>query len=664
MEVLELGGGGLNFDPNFFYYPALTFYLQFIIQSVHYLIGHLLGAYPTVEAFRQAYTSDPTTFIILARATTILFDAGSMAVLFLIGRAFANVRVGILAAALCAVNLLHVKQSHLINVDTPLTFFCILTVYFAYKVYSERSQCWYLLAGLSIGLAASTKYNGAVLAVVLLAAHLLQQASFSEAIRSIFDRRLIKAALIMMGVFVLLNPYVFLNAEGFWRDFGSVQQHMEYGHLGIDHNTSTAAYYLLESIPSNLSWPLWIFCILAAAYLISRREKRYWVLLIFPIAYIMTIGSMVARAERYIFPIFPSLILIAAVGCVLMFDSIFERRKGISALLRGKIFVNGAKFAMLGLLFLPMSISTLHYHRLHALPDTRAVAKQWIINNVKPGAAIASGPFGLAFEPGMYDLVTIPFNAGQTELTTPFYDARWYEDLDIVVTSDYDYGRYKQEPERFKRILSFYDSLRAKWSLVSEIVPEEGQNGWSFWLYRPPGTITPDVFSEDLFDHLLEEADSNRILRFTDALSRALFEKGKFNKSVQLAAVSLQTAPDRVQILNRLLTSLFKAKRYDEAIAVSERSLQLYPKQIDVLLLQCNIYVAVNETGRAAECLERVLGLDNRSEMAYRRLMLIYGVQKDHRKVLDLLQRYLAILPPGSDKARLIEAQIKQLVAG
>src|SRR6266496_742564 len=49
------GQSGLSFNPDFFVYPAFTFYLQFVVQALHFLLGYVFGAYSSLEMFRQAY---------------------------------------------------------------------------------------------------------------------------------------------------------------------------------------------------------------------------------------------------------------------------------------------------------------------------------------------------------------------------------------------------------------------------------------------------------------------------------------------------------------------------------------------------------------------------------------------------------------------------------
>src|SRR5258708_30048210 len=123
---------------------------------------------------------------------------------------------------------------------------------------------------------------------------------------------------------------------------------------------------------------------------------------------------------------------------------------------------------MLLILVLQPLSDVLAYHRSFSEPDTRAVVKEWIIKHVPLGGALAMGPFGIDFSRYPFLILPIPFNAGLTEQTIPFYNAQWYEDFNLVITSDFDYGRYVQEPERFRDILRFYDTLRTRWTLVLE----------------------------------------------------------------------------------------------------------------------------------------------------------------------------------------------------
>ena len=72
----------------------------------------------------------------------------------------------LLAAVMIAVMPLHVRESHYVLTDVPVTFFVMLTLLLSLRAH-ERATAWsFALAGAAAGLAGATKYNG-VLAVLM-----------------------------------------------------------------------------------------------------------------------------------------------------------------------------------------------------------------------------------------------------------------------------------------------------------------------------------------------------------------------------------------------------------------------------------------------------------------------------------------------------------------
>ena len=73
-----------------------------------------------------------------------------------------------------ALSYLHVRESHFGVTDVPMMFFAVCSMLFIVKsYYSKASLRNYVLAGVFAGLAASTKYNGVLVAVSMVAVHCL-----------------------------------------------------------------------------------------------------------------------------------------------------------------------------------------------------------------------------------------------------------------------------------------------------------------------------------------------------------------------------------------------------------------------------------------------------------------------------------------------------------
>ncbi len=52
IRLWSIGTSGIDY--HFFVYPALTYYIQFLIQALYYFGGHIAGTFPTLEAFLKA----------------------------------------------------------------------------------------------------------------------------------------------------------------------------------------------------------------------------------------------------------------------------------------------------------------------------------------------------------------------------------------------------------------------------------------------------------------------------------------------------------------------------------------------------------------------------------------------------------------------------------
>ncbi len=102
-------GSGYDFNPHFFNYPALTFYLTFAVQAAQFGIGHLLGIYPTLVSFGN----DVSSSIVVIRLLSIAFDAGTIVTAYKLTRTMFGSATALLTAGLIAVNTLHIKQAHL-----------------------------------------------------------------------------------------------------------------------------------------------------------------------------------------------------------------------------------------------------------------------------------------------------------------------------------------------------------------------------------------------------------------------------------------------------------------------------------------------------------------------------------------------------------------------
>ncbi len=649
-------------DRFFFVYPALTYYLQFAAQSILFGLGYVSGQYQNVAGFLAAFDADPTAFVVLGRLISVAFDAGTILVAYLLLCRIATKRTALFAAALVACNPLHISQAHLINVDTPLTFISLLLVYFLYALFERPERMWYILAGLMVGLAAATKYNAAILIVALVVVHSMRANSLSGMLRGLADKSLLAGIATSGVVFVILNPLIFTHFNDFLFKFQSTEQHLEVGHLGIDTGSSSMWFYFSQSLPSNLGWILTIGSLAAAASLLFSKKRKDYTLLVIPTLYLLLLASWKMRADRYILPVVPFLIIIASIGLIRLWDYLAQRFPRFLKSDRSQQYALAVLFLVAGFSSLG---SVASYHRTIGLPDTRTVATAWIEQNLPVGAAIAAGPFGIELSDKRYLAMPIQFNAVNSEEMAPFYDTRWYEDLDLLVASDFDYGRYLQDPKRYGGMLAFYDSLRASWKMSTEYSPGDAYTGPTIWLYTFPRSQSSRVFEPALFAPLdASSLENGRKVRFLGKLGLILMVKQKPQKSEQCFRKLLEIDPENAIAKNALAQLAVLSQGHEDSAFRGKDSAPSAPGGIQSLEESAARLAEEGKLAEAETAYKAILRKDKNSHAAYQGLMMIYAYQDDRAKVIEILTRYLEILPPGNNEHKLIKQKIDALRTG
>ncbi len=665
-KLWNWGHSGFDLNPHFFNYPALTFYLNFAIELLHYGIGTVLGYYHSMAAFQNAYEADASTFILLSRSLSIVLDVGSLVCVFLIAKEVAGNWAALLASLLFAINPLQIKESHLINVDTPLTFFALLSLVFICRLYRAPTKKSYIIAGISIGLAAATKYTGVLLFPLLLSVHLLRTPTLKASMRSLPSANLFASFACAFGMFLILNPYVVLKFDEFYLGFSFEQYHANVGHLGLDPNQGTIQFYFLESLPHNLGWPLYAISLGTIIFTtFQRKPKTLLPLFFFLLIYFIGIGFWKMRAERYTLPVISSFILFGSVGLTQIVKLTFGTiGKKLQSLIHEQILLQFA----IGMAVLVVSgftelQSTIRYQRSRAFPDTRAVTRDWISNNIPVGGAIAFGPYGIDLSKDRYALLPIPFHPVITDLVKPYYQPQWYEDFDAVIVSDYDYSRYAREPERMRDFLSFYDTLRSRWILLQEIKPREDQDAPTFWLYRAPRPAPHLLFDTSAVSRLSEDIDSARVLNFEGRLGLILAAKQQSVKSVQLLAEVVRLDSTNLLVHRQLGKIFYAAELWGDALNEFTIVTRLDPTDAESRAIRGDILIRNGELDEAEKELNKALALNNYLQQAYLSLNIIYASRSDPQSMIENLEKYRQILPPDSRQANIVSEQIRKLKA-
>jgi len=368
-HALAFGLGDLN--PHYFVYPALQMYLLFGVYGALFVVLLLTGAVGSVQDYTLLFLTDPTIFYKAGRAVTALFGAGSVLLVAALGpRVFGSRATGLLAALALAVHPVAVLHGHAITADVPVTFFVLLSLVFSARLVADPTPRLHALAGAAAGLATATKYSGLIAVLPLVVAHHLGMRGVG---RLLLPRRLLLAFAALVLAFCLTSPYSVIEWPRTLEGMRFILDVKREGQFGVARGSSWAPY---------LSWlfvasPLALASLGGLVYALWRRTRADVLTLALILPYLLTIGGSQSRSSRYLVPLVPLLLLLAARWAV-------ETWSAASSRLARSAVATAAGVALLVALGQSVALA-----RELGLPDTRTAARRWIEAHIPAGSTVA-----------------------------------------------------------------------------------------------------------------------------------------------------------------------------------------------------------------------------------------------------------------------------------
>ncbi|MCA1562614.1 MAG: glycosyltransferase family 39 protein [Acidobacteria bacterium] len=165
LRILTTG----DWNPHVFDYPTLTIYVHAFAAVVRFLLGAVQGQWASLAEF------DISAVYRTGRALSAVIGTATVWLTYRIGLDLRSARLGLLAAAQLAVLPMHVRESHFILTDAPVTALTTMTVWLSMRAAVTHDVRSYAVAGAAAGLAAAAKYNGGVAMVAVIAAWALHE---------------------------------------------------------------------------------------------------------------------------------------------------------------------------------------------------------------------------------------------------------------------------------------------------------------------------------------------------------------------------------------------------------------------------------------------------------------------------------------------------------
>ncbi|MEW6040539.1 MAG: glycosyltransferase family 39 protein [Elusimicrobiota bacterium] len=348
-----------DFNPRrAFLWGGFSVYLTGVTLKIAQVLGIVN---PSSRQYLIENLKEADKLYIVARMIPVILGTASILIIFLIVKNIFGPLEGFLSAALLAITPAHIVNSFYVRPDVMMLFFALSGILFAYKRY-------YFLSGFLIGLAAATKLNAAVFAVIPLLLFLFDKSFSKKASVPVF-------ILSCFAGFFVGCPYSIIDFKGFTTFLlqnvtlakGSMSpgQYILFGPGIISYLT----YYL----PYSAGIPL-LFAGIAGfipSFFASKNDR------LFAFSFIVIYLFASATSNQvvwYTIPVLPFLIIFASR--LISIIASMERLKILSCTIFTIVFCYTAVY----------SIATLS---LYTRKNTREEAADWIEKNIKAGSKIA-----------------------------------------------------------------------------------------------------------------------------------------------------------------------------------------------------------------------------------------------------------------------------------
>ena len=390
------------------------------------LIYLLLGVRFLLEPFTDLDSLLKISYV--GRSIMALADVGTVFLVYLLGKRIYDRRVGLLAAALVTLAVVHIQNAHFYRPEPLLILLLAASFWFMLQMMERRRLRDSALLGLFVGLTFATKVSVLPLALPLILAYGFRLLSTSgggwrmpperEAARVLGNGLL--AGLVAVAVFFFTTPYAILDVAEFVDDVtyqatnvartaGKVPFTVQYiGTTPFLYELKQTSFWALGLPLGIVAWGGLLFAIVRFGRALVDRAlnatSKFQVpsgellLLAWVVPNIILLSVFETKFLRYIFPVIPFLVL---MGSGMLFWMI-DRARALpplaaqpgedSASVRGFLFRYAPRVTIGVTVFVvaATALYALAFERIYTRPHTAIQASRWINENVPKNSTIIS----------------------------------------------------------------------------------------------------------------------------------------------------------------------------------------------------------------------------------------------------------------------------------
>lgn len=393
-------------NPNFFAYGSLPLYLLKIISDLVAFINPLYAQYGGVH--------------LVGRMISVIFSTGTILVVYLLSKKTFDSKIALLSSFFYAIAVFPIQNSHFFTVDTPLTFFMLLTI-FALAIYIKNRKLKYLvIVGILSGLSLATKISALPIIAIIALTQIGIIIGKIKSFRLFFNNAvsLLLVFIITLVIFVVTQPYVLIDFNNF---YSQIVQQSKMGSdpfvfpYTLQYVGKIPIYYELKNVILwGLGIPLGILGVLGIIYItinsLLHIKKSYLIILMvfFFWTYFLLSANYAVGWMRYLLPIYPILAISASAFSIRILWPIAK-----------KYIPNHNLQTFTIILFLvSCSLWTFSFLSVFSKPSTRIKASEWIHENIPQTSVLATEHWddGLpVYDAQNYTIISLPLYDPDTE---------------------------------------------------------------------------------------------------------------------------------------------------------------------------------------------------------------------------------------------------------
>lgn len=281
------------------------------------------------------------------------------------------------------------------------------------------------------------------------------------------DRKLLFSMAAAFLSFMVFDPIFFLDIKNQIRilltdaNYGGPNVYF----IGIENRgfLDNVWWYIKGPVNWGSGLHIEIMAGLGLLIVLMRKRREDWLVLLFPLIFLLVLGAGKYKWERYAVTLMPFVALYAAYFFYSLTEKIFTYR-----IKEDQVAAVTASLSIL--LVLPMTYNILRYDYLLIHKDTRVTAKEWVENNIVYGSKIGQDAYTCDLSDETYK-ITRKYSLSDVPLN--YYIDNNFE---YLIVSDTQYNRYMANSKKYPENVKFYTSLFLEGKLIKEIKP--GNDLW------------------------------------------------------------------------------------------------------------------------------------------------------------------------------------------